>query len=251
MLLLCSTDRILFVVSLDSSQLHDLHTNVSDRCGTVRFSLIFSLFSLYSSISLDMNFSTSINYKLNFLLCVCAMPGDVLPACKTKNSRSTKVRWNILQGILMAHSLYLSVNIEIHSYMYVWICVVCVWTNVLASVSVVGWSISNAAYKYCSRKYLRRVQEFMAFRNELNSTLHISFGNDKIVYALCHELFGEKKNFYGFQKYSYVLVHIQRIHRIEFIRYAYNMLFHEYRCLGQWNRPRWRHESNGFVCFSS
>lgn len=28
------------------------------------------------------------------------------------------------------------------------------------------------AYKYC-RKYLRRVQEFMAFCNELNTTLHI------------------------------------------------------------------------------
>lgn len=36
----------------------------------------------------------------------------------------------------------------------------------------VGFGLFRIAFKYC-RKYLRRVQKFMAFRNELNSSLHI------------------------------------------------------------------------------
>lgn len=44
------------------------------------------------------------------------------------------------------------------------------------------------AYKYGPANIYGRAQEFMAFWNELNSTLHIRYRNDKIVYALCHEL---------------------------------------------------------------
>lgn len=123
-------------------------------------------------------FSTSINHDLHFLCDASVIPVMYCLGCAKR--RRTEVEVNYFsqsisispiraRGVPMRHSQMANTDIYIY---------ICTWT-----VMVHFESLINMA-----RKYLRRAQEFMAIWNELNSTLHIRYRNDKIVYALCHEL---------------------------------------------------------------